>query len=86
VAAPSFIYSRRSRAKYRGSVAADRIRVKLRRDARTGDLIVSAPDYPELDQATIETIWNLGWRPREYDDGELVLSRVDREAVLPEGI
>jgi len=39
-----------------------------------------------LDQATIEMIWDLGWRPREYDDGELVLSHVDREALLSEGI
>jgi len=47
--------------------------VMLRRDSRTGNVIVLAPSYPKIDGKSLDLVWEEGWRPREYDQGHVIL-------------
>jgi len=38
---------------------------------------VHAPELPELDGKRLHTVWELGWRPREYDSGDVILVRTE---------
>jgi len=49
--------------------------VSLRRDLRTGNIIVLAPDHEEINGKPLDQVWDEGWRPREYDQGRVVLAR-----------
>ena len=51
--------------------------VTLRRDLRTGNIIVLAPDCEEIDGKSLDQVWDEGWRPREYDQGRVVLVRIE---------
>lgn len=51
----------------------------LRRDMRTGHIIVLAPNCEEIDGKSLDQVWDEGWRPREYNQGQIVLVRNARQ-------
>jgi hypothetical protein len=51
--------------------------VTLCRDMQTGHVIVLAPDCEEIDGKLLDHVWDAGWRPREYDQGRVVLVRIE---------
>ena len=55
------------------------IYVALRKSARTGEITVFAPDCPEINGKSLEQVWSEGWRPREYDEGHVMLVRTEEE-------
>lgn len=55
------------------------VRVMLRRDSRTGNVIVLAPNYPKIDGKSLDLVWEEGWRPRKYDQGHVILVQSCRQ-------